>query len=55
MTEPARRGLLTAFAATAAAVPLVGSTAVPARAVGTSESAPLGPASPRSTPPASRR
>ncbi|WP_178879890.1 hypothetical protein [Streptomyces acidiscabies] len=55
MPEPTRHGLLTAFAATDAAVPLVGSTAVPARAVGTSEAAPLGPASPRSTPPASRR
>lgn len=49
MTEPTRHGLLTAFAATAAAVPLVGSTTVPARAVGTSEAAPLGPASPRSS------
>ncbi|MEX3100565.1 MULTISPECIES: NlpC/P60 family protein [unclassified Streptomyces] len=49
MTEPTRRGLLTAFAATAAAVPLVGSTTVPARAVGTSGAVPLGPASPRSS------
>ncbi|WP_416970515.1 NlpC/P60 family protein [Streptomyces sp. 4F14] len=48
MTEPTRRGLLTAFAATAAAVPLVGSTAVPARAVGTVDAAPLGLDSPRS-------
>ncbi|QNP71220.1 C40 family peptidase [Streptomyces roseirectus] len=52
MTEPTRRGLLTAFAASAAtavAVPLVGSTAVPVKAVGASESVPPGLASPRSS------